>query len=282
MPDFRQVSRHYIDGGEGVLDEVGQKEEYKERSIDEGRYQYQVGKFGNRFNFSWETMINDDLGAFQDIPAKFGRAARRTEEKFATELFVDSSGPHASLYDGDNTVDGNPELSIEALQSAFELINEQTDEDGEPIVFPKIHLVVPPALEVTAQNILNAMQLELNTNGGNSDSKLITANWIQNRVTLHVNYYIPIIATGAEGQTSWFLFGDPNEARPAAEVGFLRGYRDPQVFMKAPNAMLVGQNTQDPMLGDFDTDNIQYKVRHILGGTQMDSRASVASDGQGA
>jgi len=285
VPDFRQVKRHYIDGGEGTLDEVGEKGEYKERSISEGDYTYQVAKYGNRFNFSWETMINDDLGAFQDVPAKFGRAARRTEERFATSLFVDADGPHTDLFDAANTIDDNPELSIEALQEAFQLINEQTDEDGEPIVFDKIHLVVPPALEITAQNILNSTQLEItgNLGGGSSDQKLITANWIRNRVELHVNHYIPIIGTaGTVGQDSWFLFGDPQNNRPAAEVGFLQGYRDPQVFMKAPNAMLVGQNNQDPMLGDFESDNIQYKVRHILGGTQMSPKAVVASDGSGS
>ena len=297
VPDFRTVSRHTMDGGEGRLDnvyKVGEKEEYKYRGLSEGRYQYSVEKYGNKFDFSWEVMINDDLGAFDNIPAKMGRAAARTEEWRATELFVDATGPHDSLYRTDhgpnddqrNIITDNPSLSIEGLQTAMTVLGEMLDEDDEPIMVDHIHLVVPPALEVTAQNILNAIQLEIDGGGGGGTTNQVlhAQNWMSNRMTLHVNYYIPVIATtGDFGQDSWFLFADPNTNRPAAELGFLRGYRDPQLFRKAPNAMLVGANQQvDPMNGDFDSDNIEFKVRHVLGGAQMDFRATCASDGSGS
>jgi len=279
--DFRTVNRFTVSGGESVLTAVEQQAEYPESYLGEGKYYYSVKKYGRRMPFAWETMINDDLDALKDIPARFGKAARRTESKFATELYVDSSGPHASLYtSGTNQLTGNPVLSIASLQTAMTYFAAIKDSDGEPILIDPVYLVVPPALEITALNILNALQLELLEVGGTTNQKLIAANWMKNRVRLLVDWYIPIVAT-TNGNTSWFLFADPGNNRPALEVGFLMGHTEPEIFIKAPNARRIGGG-EDPMNGDFDTDSIQYKIRHVLGGTRMDPKMTVASDGKGS
>lgn len=283
VPDFRTVKRLYVDGAQGVLTEVKPQAEYPERKLTEGKYEYAVRKYGARIPFAWETNINDDLDALKDIPERFGRAARRTEEKLATELFVDANGPHASFYTAQNgnIVPGNPPLSVAGLQAALQLLSEMKDSDGEPIVIDMVHLVVPPALEITANNILNALQLELAAEGGDASRKLVVANWMKNRLKLHVNAYIPMVASTANGNTSWFLFADPKNGRPAIEIGFLRGHTEPEIFMKSPNAQRVGGGAVNPLDGDFDTDSIQYKVRHVLGGTRMDPKMTVASNGSG-
>jgi hypothetical protein len=36
------------------------------------------------------------------------------------------------------------------------------------------------------------------------------------------------------------------------------------------------------MDGDFDTDSIEYKVRHVLGGSVIDPKFAVASNGSAA
>jgi hypothetical protein len=288
VPDFRTVKRFTVDGAEGVLGHVPQQTEYPEAKLDEASYSYAVRKYGRRIPFAWETMINDDLQALQDIPARFGRAARRTESRFATELYVDASGPHASFYTAGNgnVVTSNPPLSIAGLQTAMTILANQRDADGEPIVVEMVELVVPPALEIVAQNILNATQLELTTAGGNRDGgtgeqRLHVNNWMRNRVRLSVDPYIPVVASTANGNTSWFLFANPNEGRPALEIGFLRGHAEPEIFIKSPNARRVGGDV-NPMDGDFDTDSIQYKVRHVLGGTRISPKATIASNGSGS
>lgn len=281
--DFRTVKALTVDGGESTLEQVGEQAEYPEASLADGKYEYAVKKYGRRMPFSWESIINDDLDALRDIPARFGRAARRTEAKFATQLLFDASGPKAAFFKtaNKNVVTGNPALSIAALQTAFQVLASQVDADGEPILIEGVELVVPPALQVTAENILGATQLELTEAGGSNNQKLITRNWMQNRVRLSVDPYIPIIAKTANGNTSWGLFASPNTGRPLAKMAFLRGHEEPEVFMKAPNAQRVGGG-QDAMNGDFDTDSIEYKVRHVLGGTLMDPKAGVASNGSGS
>lgn len=282
--DFRTVKRFYVQGNEAVLDKVGKQEEYPESSVSDGDYTYYVEKYGRRIPFAWETMINDDLDALKDTPVRFGKAAARTEQKFATGLYCDANGPHASFYTAgnNNKVTSNPVLSISALQTAYQVLAAQVDSDGEPIMIDAVHLVVPPALEVTANNILHATEIRLNEQGGVTNQQLIVQNWMKNRTRLSVDPYIPIVASTANGNTSWWLFADPGNGRPAIEIGFLRGHETPEIFIKAPNARRVGGGDINPMDGDFDTDSIQYKIRHVLGGTRMDPKMTVASNGSGS
>lgn len=285
VQDFRTVKRFALNGGEGVLPAVAEQAEYPAGSVSDARYSYSVKKYGRRMPFSWEAIINDDLGALQDIPVRMGRAARRSESKFVTDLYCGTTGPDGTFFASGNAniVTSNPGLSITALQTAFKILAAQTDADGEPIVIEAVRLVVPPALEVTAQNILNATQLWLDTNAsaGTAQQNMVTQNWMARRVGLDVDPYIPIIASSSNGSTSWFLFASPSAGRPAIEVGFLRGHESPEVFIKAPNASRVGGGL-DAMNGDFDTDSIEYKVRHIFGGTMVDPKMAVASNGSGS
>ena len=289
--DFRTVSRHTVDGAEGQLSIVPEQNPYVARALTEGRYQYAVKKYGAKIPFSWEAMVNDgDLDALKDSPARLARAARRTEAKFASNLYLDTSGPDATFFSDANAnivnvtngaASANPVLSTAALQQALIVLARQRDTDSEPIVIEMVNLIVPPALEITARNILNALTIEVTEAGGTSNQKLIAENWMKGKLNLVVDPYIPIIAT-TNGSTSWFLMADPRVGRPAMEVGFLRGNEEPALFMKSPNATRVGGGGVDPMAGDFDTDSLEYKVRHILGGVLCDPKMAVSSNGSAA
>lgn len=279
--DFRTVSRFATDGAEAVLAAVPQGSEYPEAGISETRYQYAVTKYGRRIPFLWETLINDDLDGLRSTPERLAKAARMSEEKFATSLYTSAAGPNTTFFaaGNNNIVTGNPALSVAGLTTAFTVLWAQVDKDGNPIFTGQVRLVVPPALAVTARNILNATQILAATGGGDGVSKdqLTMNNWISGQVAdVVVNPWLPIIETS--NKNSWFLFADPGVGRPAVEMGFLRGNEAPALFVKSPNATRVGGGgliaAED---GDFETDGIAYKVRHVFGGTLMEPRAAVAS-----
>jgi hypothetical protein len=280
--DFRTVKRFRLDGGGAVLEKVAQRSEYPEAGLSENYYSYSVAKYGKRLSIDWEMLINDDLDAFRDLPSTLAEAARQTEEKFVTDLYVNSTGPDGTFFAAGNAniVTRNPVLSVSGLQTAFTVLNSHTDTDGNPIYINGAVLMIPPALEVTAQNILNATQLLAATGGGSGDSndQLQVANWMRNRLTLQVNPWLPLVDT-TSGSTAWYLFANPGNGRPAMEVGFLRGNESPSLYVKAPDSMRIGGGLAPVEDGDFDTDGIQYKVRHVLGGTLMDPYMAAASDG---
>lgn len=295
--DFRLNDVFAFDGLEARLDKVEQQAEYPEAALAETRYQWKVDKYGRRVAFAWELLVNDDLDGFAGIPNRFAKAARRTEDFLATGLHVDANGPHASFYTAGNkniinaTNSGlpftavNPVLSITALQQAFAVLGKMVDADGEPIAVDMAVLEVAPANMITAQNIMNATEIRINDEvggGGTVKSQINAQNWMRSRLTLVVNPYIPVIASTANGNTSWFLHASPSVGRPAFRVGFLRGYEEPGLYIKAPNMIRVGGGDVSPFEGDFDTDSIEQKVRHVVGGTRLDPKASIASNGSGA
>jgi hypothetical protein len=284
--DFRTVKRFTLDGGEAVLGAVKQLSEYPAAGLTDGAYSYSVGKYGRRIPLSWEDLINDDLDAFRSIPDRLGNAARRSEEKFVTGLYAASTGPNATFF-----ASGNKNLvasgGSSALQAAFTLLASQVDTDGAPIYIDGVTLVVPPALTVVANNILNATEIwtAVGSGGAASDAgrqdQLRAANWMANKVKVISNPWLPIITTtGTLGSTAWYLFADPTVGRPAMEIGFLTGHETPELFQKSPNAMRVGGGAVSPEDGDYDTDAVEWKLRHVFGGTLMDPKSAVASPGQ--
>lgn len=317
VADFRLVKRFRIDGATGVLSAVEMGGAYPERKISDkavtagtynsnGYYAYNLGKYGARMPFFWETFVNDDLQALKDTPARFGRAARRSEQKFVTTLYANNTNFFAAGFKNIVVPTGaytgtNPALSITALAQAMTIMSQQRDADGEPIDIESVTLVVPPALKVTAQNILNADYFWANDQGGTigtdgSLQRLNVANWAKNIVRLAVDYYLPIVDL-THGNTGWYLFANPESGRPAIEFGKLRGHKAPELFMKMPNSLAIGEGVMgpgngiaipgaaamsNPMEGDFDSDAVHYKIRHVYGGTTIDPLMAVYSNGSGS
>jgi hypothetical protein len=288
--DFRTVRRIQVDGLTGRFYPSYLKPEMtpptEDNSLAETGYTYNVEVYEKAAALNWKMLVNDDLDAFADIPRRLALGARYTEEYYATTLFVTTTGPHGSMYSTGsygNVVTGNPALSIAGLQTAMQILGAMTDSSGEPIVVDAVELVVPPALEVTALNILNATQILVNPNAsaGTAQQELFAQNWMRNKVRLSVNPYIPIVASSSNANTSWFLFANPDRNRPAIEIGFLSGYETPGLYQKAPNTMRIGGGV-DTALGDFDTGELRYKGMHIIGGCRLDPKATVASNGSGS
>lgn len=269
-------------------------------------YTDQLYKFGRRMDWSWELSLSDDIGLIADTPRVFGLAARRTEERRATALFVTSTGPNGTFFSTangnviNNTVipgysgSPNPPFSLQALQDAITVLLLQKDLDGEPIYMAEdLTLVYPPQLNAAVKQALNATSVFVNSKGGStvtfgtdgitSDYRLQTANWVSAIVrNAALNQYLPVIDT-THGATAWYLFANPNSARPAIQLSFLRSAPGPQIFQKAPDQILVGGGGGVASgEGSFDTDAIEYKVRHVIGGTLLDPMAAVASNGSGS
>jgi hypothetical protein len=284
--DFRNVSRYTIDGAESSLPEVDELTEYPAAALTEARYQYKVTKRGRRIPMSWETWLNGDLNQFQDLPTRLANAARRTEERFVTDLYAGASGPDSTFFTAGhaNIVTANPALSVAALQTAFTVLSAQLDTDSEPIYIETVTLVVPPALEVVARNIINATEIIAAAGGGDGTGadQLRTVNWMRNKLEIVVNPYLPLISSTANGSTSWYLFANPNQGRPAAEIGFLIGHETPEVWMKSADAVRVGGGMVSAEEGSFDLDAMQWRVRHVIGGSLIDYRMAVASNGTGS
>lgn len=285
--DFKVSDRYAITGGDQFLAEVAEKGEYLASERTEDRYHLSVLKYGRQFDISWEALINDDLGALKDTPERFARAAVRTEHRIAVGQYAQDSGgaaTHAAsgqLYStaaGEVNEDALP-LTIANLENAVEAMAAFLDVNGEPIMNRARYLVVPPALELTARQILTSAEKQWLVTAAAARAAWPTTNVIaQYGLQLIVDPYLPImdVVNGGGGTTAnagYYLFADPADIA-AVEVAHLQGHERPEICMKSSNKVAVGGGPIGPMDGDFDTDNVLYRVRLCFGGTTLDWRAT--------
>jgi hypothetical protein len=306
--DFRPSWLIGVYGLTGPLQKVKQRDEYKADAVlADGKVAISLDKYGREFPLSWETLINDDLGALTDVAERFALAARRTEYRAATGLYVLTTGPHTSLFGTAlaHPIDGKtinnkfssankvtvidtlgvstqvtPTFNIDTLSAACSVMRRFVDADGEPVIFEGFELVVPPALEIRMLQALNPANIIMA--GGDSTTGIRPAirsssNTVpQLNITGHVNPYLPIMDTSGNGNNTWYLFARLAGAGYAARMNFLKGHENPEVCMKNPDKVSLGGGVMSPLEGDYQSDSIRWRVRHCLGGTQVDPRYAAA------
>jgi hypothetical protein len=297
--DFRTSWDMALYGNRGTLPVVKERGEYKDAALNDGKFTLALQKYGRGFSLSWESLINDDLGAFSDISNDLVLSARNTEAFVATSTFAGASGPNSTLFQigGTHPIDGKSftnkvnagasgTFNATNLATALTAMKSQKDYDGNPILFERFILVTPVALEfaamqVLSQNLLIATALTSSSaaTGGNNvvgtTSENILAKYPITQVT---NPWLDIIDTTA-GTKTWYLFGEPTSG-DAVVLGYLRGHETPEICQKMSDKITLGGGPISPMEGDFDSDSSRWRVRHVLGSTVTDPRFAYASIGQ--
>lgn len=283
--DFRPSTLVDLLGGRGILERVGELAPYPQRKPSTASYTYQVFKYGGALSWSWESMINDDLETIAQLPGRLAQGASDTEDYLATQLLTDGNGANDALFNAtaingasSNLLSGNPALTTDNLSAALTAITSRRDSENRPIAINGFVLVVPPALEVTARNILSATEIRTTVGG----QTVIVGNWLSGRVTLVVNPWLPVVDQGANAATSWYVVPAPTSGRPALALAFLRGHEQPDLRYKADAGSRPGGGAVPVEEGSFDNDDIRYRIRHVLGSTGVDMIGSAASNGSGS
>ncbi len=289
LRDFKVKQMVDLLGGLEGLARVPELTEYPERRISKAGWTIQVSKRGARFAFSWESWINDELAELESLPEALSIAARETESREAATLLTDGTGPNDLFFNAtaiqgisSNLMTGNPALSLASLTTAMNTITSRRDPQGRPVVLPRLALVVPPALEISARTIVGASMIRTQEGAGAGQRELESTNWLNGMVDIVVEPWLPVIDTSANANTTWYLVPSPNSGRYALAVGFLRGHEDPQVRVKANQGQAIGGGALAPTEGSFEIDDIQYRVRHVLGSGYGDPIGTLVSNGSGA
>ena len=271
LTDFKVAKMFRHEGMTKRLQIVLEKGEYLAREQGEEKVDISVQKYGAQCDFSWEANLNDDLGAFQRFPQELSNSAINTEAWLQTSIFIGATGPIAATFIG--ALGGQAALSVlpltaANLATAKEAMGTYTS-SGEPIQATPLFLVTGPALEHTALDILASV-----------DTNVRPTTISQVNLQPLVDKWIPVLATsGTVAATCWFLASAPSDI-PSAAFAKLVGNEAPALFMKASNSTRVGGGIVSAFEGDFETDNIFLKVRHVLGAKALEPRALWGSWGQ--
>ena len=255
--DFRANPR-YRTGSFGNLETLNELGEFKNKSIPDGeKASITAGTKGNIINLSRQMVINDDLGAFLNLSADLGRAARRTIESDVYALLALNGGLGPTMADGvtlfhaDHANIGSASaLAVAGLDADRVLMGSQTDVSGNDFLDlrPSV-LLVPLGLGGAARAVVGA---EYDDDSSKNQRK---PNVIR-------DLYDDIVDTPRMTGTRRYSFADANTA-PVLEVAFLDGNTEPYLENET----------------GFSVDGTRMKVRLDYGVGAVDYRGAVTNAG---
>lgn len=320
--DFRVVSRYLLDGLVSPFQFMDAAAPPIEQSLsgpvpqdgstfpttNTAPIQYQPRLAQAMASVNWRATVNDDLGIFRDIPKRLAMTANRGITSFINGLYtafggytqsgavIPGAGFNTALYNSGyanivNEANGassnNPALGAQGIMDGLKIFAGMKDSSGQPIMMMgRIKIVYGPSNFAVAKNLQNMLSNHVSVEGGSQNSEGFPTQWIETNgwVAQNIDWIMdPYIQTPYNTQPgTWFMFMDPDSLdRPAIEFGILQGFKIPQLFQRVPNTMRVGGGVE-PQMGDFLTMDSDMKIVSVFGGTQIDGRSTVASNGTGS
>jgi len=211
-------------------------------------------------------IINDDLGAFDDIRNRLGRGGALKLNSVFWAAFLDNAAffttGRGNLIEGASGALASDGVALAAAEKAFLDLRTggETDlmADTHPLGIEPALLLMPTALGVTGRKLYVSQEIRDTT----SDTVYQTENLYHNRFKPLVSAYIGANNTNGS-DTGWYLAADPANL-PLMEVCFLDGMESPTI------------ESSD---ADFSTLGIQSRGYWDFGCTPAEWRAGVFSDG---
>lgn len=168
VPDFKEASFPQLSEFSD-LDEIPEGGEYKLGTFDDSAERLAIATYGKLFAITRQALINDDLNAFTRLPRAFGAAARRKEADLVYAVLT--SNPN--MADGNalfsvahgNVAASGSALSVVSLGEARAAMRKQKGSQGLATlnVRPR-YLIVPAALETTAEELISSLVNPARTN----------------------------------------------------------------------------------------------------------------------
>lgn len=240
-------------------------------------YTIQVAKYGARFAASFEAWINDTaIDEIDNWPALFAQAAAETETLTAIANLCNAAGPNTDFFKlANGNAPDNAPLTLANLDAAIQEIQSRKSPEGYPVYTPSLRLVIPPALKTTADRILAAK--EIRTTVGSTE--IISDNYLAGSVQPVVEPWLEVVNQSAKAATTWYLLPDPATARKSLWLARLRGHETPDIRYKSDQGNRVGGGAIAFEDGSFECDDLQVRVRHIVGGATGDPLPTYVSEG---
>jgi hypothetical protein len=228
-PDFKTMTRVRLGEAPSFL-KVPEGGQITIGLMTDSKESYSLATYGRGISFTRQMLINDDLGAFNDLISQMGQQAARMENKtvyailYANAVMADS----IALFHATHCNLGSGVLGNTAFDAAFGAMKVQKGLDGVSVLnlTPK-YLIVPAAKESTAKS--TTMLVGPNV-------KASDQNWFAGRLEVVADGELD---TNGSGTTIWFMAADPSIA-PGIEYCFLQGQEGPQFIRKDNEQGVLG------------------------------------------
>jgi HK97 family phage prohead protease len=193
--------------------------EIKAGTISEGKEAVILGSYGRILRLSRQAIVNDDLGAFDQVFGSIGRMVARFENATFYAMKAQNGGLGPKLSDGKtlfhaahgNLAPAGADLGVDTLGAGRAAIRTQKDLDGNFLNLAPAGLLVGPTMETKSEQILSPLQPQ---QAGN-------VNPFAGRLTPQVE--------GSITDNSWELYANPDDL-PTFVYGYLADAPGPRVI----------------------------------------------------
>lgn len=243
---------------------------------DEESFYSKLSKRGVRFDFTFESIINDLLGELDQIPDDLKTITVKT---MYAEIFdaLDQATQHlqaATLIDGTQVAADAP-VSAAALVAAAEQIENRTISGVKIGRISAYNVIVAPGQARFLEYDIAKMGRVIEVQDGN-----LTLGPDSALQALFPN--VTIIESDRVSGTAWKMYPKPGStARPVLERLVLRGYENAEIRVRNDQGFHPGGGKIGVFEGGFDADTASYRYRLITGATLWDDVYVCVSDGDG-
>jgi hypothetical protein len=250
-PDFKTKSVVQLSSAP-AFKQVREGQEYSYGGLTDGVEQYALSTFGRIVAITRQTLINDDLGAFDRLPTMIGRAAADLESTTVYNVLLANAAmsdtvalfhaTHGNLMTGSAIDETNLTLADKAMRDQRSLAAKSADREYLNLM-PK-YILTGSAYRIPAQKMVTAVTPAASSN-----------------VNVFQNALEPITEQRITGN-KWFLLADPATI-DTIEYSYLEG--EEGVFTE----QRIG----------FEVDGIELKGRLDFAAKAIDWRGMVYNPG---
>lgn len=247
LTDFKATKRVGA-GLFDVLPKVKEGAEYSYGTVGDRGENIALATYGKILRISRQSIINDDLSILGDMPRKMGRAAKRTIGDLVYAILTGNptlSDGVALFHSTHNNLAGAAAApTVTSLATARAgMMTQKEKADGAALNIRPRYMLVPAALEVTAQQLLMST---VDPTSGKGHAMNPVANMAE---------LIADARLDTASATAWYLAADP-QAFDTIEVAYLDGVQEPYIEEQTA----------------WTSDGVEIKVRMDAGVAPLDFR----------
>ena len=156
--DFKDATRYRLSEAD-TLEKLNESGEFKASGVSEHMAKTSIATYGRMFSITRQAIINDDLGALQQLPAIYGAAARRMINKMVYKMLQDNPKVEGKeLFHSDRNNLHAVDISIPGLAKMKAAMAKQKNIAGlEYLNIQPAFLICPVELEVTAAQLISSV-----------------------------------------------------------------------------------------------------------------------------
>ncbi len=226
--------------------------EIKAGTIGEGKEQVRLGSFGRRLSLTRQAIINDDIGAFDEVFGSIGTMIAQFENAFFYSVKAANGGLGPKLSDGKtvfhadhgNLAASGGSMTVPLISAGRAGIRRQKNLEGQVMNLRPSILLVGPDTETLAEQLTSPLQPQ---QAGN-------VNPFSGRLN--------VVPEGSIPDYSWELYADPAQA-PVWVYGSLESAPAPRLMTKE----------------SWSTDGIGFRVTYDFYADAIDYRGAYRNPG---